>query len=153
MSTQVVARRLDERGKVCPDPTFDTRMALNEMASGDVLEVVSDYYPTKQTIPMLMAELGYPCEFSTATKPSSASSSRRSSREAKGGDNMAKIFVVATHATDDPTKATLAFITAVGAIGAGKEVTIGLVGESGQSDEGRQSRSPCTASGSSPCPS
>jgi len=43
---------------------------------------------------------------------------------------MAKILVVATHATDDPTKATLAFITAVGAIGAGKEVTIGLVGES-----------------------
>jgi len=62
MSTQVVARRLDERGKVCPDPTFDTRMALNQMASGEVLEVVSDYYPTKQTIPMLMAELGYPCE-------------------------------------------------------------------------------------------
>jgi len=42
---------------------------------------------------------------------------------------MAKIFVVATHATDDPTKATLAFVTAVGAIGAGKEVTMGLVGE------------------------
>lgn len=42
---------------------------------------------------------------------------------------MAKIFVVATHATDDPTKSTLAFITAVGAIGAGKEVSIGLVGE------------------------
>jgi predicted peroxiredoxin len=43
---------------------------------------------------------------------------------------MAKLFVVATHATDDPTKATLAFIAAVGAIGAGKEVTLGLVGES-----------------------
>lgn len=42
---------------------------------------------------------------------------------------MAKIFVVATHATDDPTKASLAFIAAVGAIGAGKEVTLGLVGE------------------------
>ena len=42
---------------------------------------------------------------------------------------MAKILVVATHATDDPTKSTLAFIAAVGAIGAGKEVTIGLVGE------------------------
>ena len=42
---------------------------------------------------------------------------------------MAKILTVATHATDDPTKATLAFITAVGAIGAGKEVTIALVGE------------------------
>ena len=42
---------------------------------------------------------------------------------------MAKVFVVATHATDDPTKSTLAFITAVGAVGAGKEVAIGLVGE------------------------
>jgi predicted peroxiredoxin len=42
---------------------------------------------------------------------------------------MAKILTIATHATDDPTKCTLAFITAVGALGAGKEVTIGLVGE------------------------
>jgi TusA-related sulfurtransferase len=69
MSTAVIARRLDERGKVCPDPTFDTRMTLNEMASGEVLEVVSDYYPTKQTIPMLMAELGYPCKLIDADKP------------------------------------------------------------------------------------
>ena len=42
---------------------------------------------------------------------------------------MAKILAVAAHATDSPTKSTLAFITAVGALGAGKEVTIGLVGE------------------------
>ncbi len=42
---------------------------------------------------------------------------------------MAKILVVATHATDDPTKCTLAFITAIGALGAGKEVTIALLGE------------------------
>ncbi len=42
---------------------------------------------------------------------------------------MAKILVVATHATDDPTKCTLAFITAIGALGAGKEVTLALVGE------------------------
>jgi TusA-related sulfurtransferase len=69
MSAQVVARRLDETGKVCPDPTFDTRMALNEMASGEVLEVVSDYYPAKQTIPRLMAELGYPCELIDGDRP------------------------------------------------------------------------------------
>jgi len=68
-STLVVARRLDSRGKVCPAPTFDTRMALNEMASGEVLEVVSDYYPTRQTIPMLMAELGYPCELIDGDQP------------------------------------------------------------------------------------
>ncbi len=42
---------------------------------------------------------------------------------------MGKILAVATHATDDPTKSSLAFITAVGALGAGKEVGIALLGE------------------------
>lgn len=42
---------------------------------------------------------------------------------------MTKILSVATHATDDPTKSTLAFVTAVGALGAGKEVSIALLGE------------------------
>jgi len=42
---------------------------------------------------------------------------------------MAKILAVATHASDDPTKSSLAFITAVGALGAGKEVGIALLGE------------------------
>jgi len=42
---------------------------------------------------------------------------------------MTRILTVATHATDDPTKSTLAFVTAVGALGAGKEVAIALVGE------------------------
>ena len=41
---------------------------------------------------------------------------------------MARILSVASHATDDPTKASLAFITAVGAVGAEKECTIVLVG-------------------------
>jgi len=42
---------------------------------------------------------------------------------------MAKILVVATHATDDPTKSTLAFATVAGAIGSGKEVGLALLGE------------------------
>ena len=42
---------------------------------------------------------------------------------------MSRILAVATHATDDPTKASLAFITALGALGAGKEVSIALLGE------------------------
>lgn len=42
---------------------------------------------------------------------------------------MARILAVATHATDDPTKCTLAFITAIGALGADKEVAIALLGE------------------------
>lgn len=40
-----------------------------------------------------------------------------------------RIVSVATHATDDPTKSTLAFVTAVGALAAGKEVSIVLIGE------------------------
>jgi len=42
---------------------------------------------------------------------------------------MSAILSIATHATDDPTKASLAFITAVGALGAKREVSIALLGE------------------------
>lgn len=42
---------------------------------------------------------------------------------------MAKILTVATHGTDDPTRCTLAFVTAVGALATGKEVGIALLGE------------------------
>ena len=42
---------------------------------------------------------------------------------------MTRILAVATHATDDPTKSSLAFITAVGALGAGIDVGIALLGE------------------------
>jgi predicted peroxiredoxin len=42
---------------------------------------------------------------------------------------MGKILAVTTHATDDQTKSTLAFVTAIGALGAGKEVSIALLGE------------------------
>ena len=42
---------------------------------------------------------------------------------------MTKILAVANHATDDPTMATVAFVTAIGALGAGKEIAIALVGE------------------------
>ncbi|MDO8735992.1 MAG: DsrE family protein [Thermoleophilia bacterium] len=42
---------------------------------------------------------------------------------------MARILAVTTHASDDPTKSSLAFITAAGAMEAGKEVAIALIGE------------------------
>ena len=42
---------------------------------------------------------------------------------------MTKILAVATHATDDPTKASLAFITALSASSAHIEATIALLGE------------------------
>ena len=58
----MVDHNLDLRGKVCPYPTLETRVLLKKMDAGEVLEVVTDYYPARQTIPALMEELGYPCE-------------------------------------------------------------------------------------------
>jgi len=47
----------------------DTRLTLKEMNPGEVLEVTTDYYPARQTIPSLMADLGYPCELLDSDKP------------------------------------------------------------------------------------
>jgi predicted peroxiredoxin len=46
-----------------------------------------------------------------------------------GGKHMAKLLYVATHGTDDPTKATFPFLMAKGAIEAGHESGIMLMGE------------------------
>lgn len=62
MPGRKITRTLDLRGQVCPGPTVDTKLALDELAPGDVLEVVLDYYPALQTIPDLMSELPFPCE-------------------------------------------------------------------------------------------
>ncbi len=50
MPEEKIDHRLDLRGKVCPYPTFDTRMTLKKMSMGQVLEVITDYYPARQTI-------------------------------------------------------------------------------------------------------
>ncbi len=69
MPSRAITRTLDVRGQVCPGPTVDTTLALRAMNPGDVLEVVTDYYPAKQTIPALMNELGYPCELLDGDQP------------------------------------------------------------------------------------
>lgn len=42
---------------------------------------------------------------------------------------MASIFYNGTYGSDDPTRATLPFLSASGAIDAGHETSVGLVGE------------------------
>jgi TusA-related sulfurtransferase len=69
VSAEKLTRRLDLRGSVCPGPTYETRLAAREMAAGETLEVITDYYPAKQTIPMLMQELGCSCELIDADQP------------------------------------------------------------------------------------
>ncbi len=62
-------RSLDVRGKICPYPTVDVRLTLMGMEVGQTLEVITDYYPARQTIPNLMAELGYPCQLLDGDQP------------------------------------------------------------------------------------
>jgi TusA-related sulfurtransferase len=69
MPIKKIDRHLDLRGKVCPYPTLEPKLALNEMSVGEVLEVVTDYYPARQTIPRLMKEYGHLCELVDGDKP------------------------------------------------------------------------------------
>ena len=69
MGVEKADRCLDLRGKVCPYPTLEPRLALNEMTAGEVLEVITDYYPARQTIPQLMQDLGYTYELVDGDKP------------------------------------------------------------------------------------
>ena len=69
MAAEKIDRRLDLRGKVCPYPTLESTLALNAMAAGEVLEVVTDYYPARQTIPQLMRERGYSYELLDGDQP------------------------------------------------------------------------------------
>lgn len=53
------ARILDLSGQRCPATTHETVKALQELNVGDVLEVVSDYYPARSTIPYHCDKRGY----------------------------------------------------------------------------------------------
>jgi TusA-related sulfurtransferase len=59
LAVTMPSRRLDMRGEVCPTPTEETMRVLEGMADGQVLEVESDYYPAKSTIPYLCDKRGY----------------------------------------------------------------------------------------------
>ena len=69
MPEEKADHRLDLIGSVCPYPTVKTNVALSKMAMGEVLEVITDYYPARQTIPDLTRELGYPCKLVDGEKP------------------------------------------------------------------------------------
>ena len=64
MSLQGVTpdRTLDVRGQVCPYPTVEMLKILNTMAEGELLEVVSDYMPSRYTIPQLCEQQRFPWE-------------------------------------------------------------------------------------------
>lgn len=52
-------RVLDCLGLYCPEPVFRTRLALDEMEMGDVLEVIADDPAAEEDIKRLVRRLGH----------------------------------------------------------------------------------------------
>ena len=53
------ALRVDLRGETCPTTSDVTLRVLEEMAPGEVLEITSDYYPARSTLPYHCDKRGY----------------------------------------------------------------------------------------------
>ena len=71
------ARRLDLRGQTCPTTADETLRVLEQLAAGDVLEVVSDYYPARSTLPYHCDKRGYRYHFADEDPGGLASPSGR----------------------------------------------------------------------------
>jgi len=69
MRTSKPNRRLDLRGETCPTTTDETFRVLETMAAGQILEITSDYYPAKSTIPFLCDKRGFHYTFIDEQQP------------------------------------------------------------------------------------
>ncbi|MCL6579732.1 MAG: sulfurtransferase TusA family protein [Candidatus Bathyarchaeota archaeon] len=52
-------KTLDCLGLYCPEPVFRTRMELDNMKAGEVLEILADDPAAEEDIPSLMKRLGH----------------------------------------------------------------------------------------------
>jgi len=59
LTGMVPARRLDLCGQTCPTTSDETLRVLEQLTIREVLEVVSDYYPARSTIPYHCDKRGY----------------------------------------------------------------------------------------------
>ena len=50
---------IDTKGRACPMPVLNTKMALNRIAPGETLEVIADDYGSEADIPALVRKLGH----------------------------------------------------------------------------------------------
>ncbi len=54
-----MATQLDVRGEICPYPMMKAAEALEKLADGETLEVLTDHAPALSTIPWEAAKHGY----------------------------------------------------------------------------------------------
>lgn len=69
MLGQKINHRIDLRGMVYPLSKLETHLTLKKMAPGDVLEVITDFFPIRQAILLLIRQLGYNYELIETDKP------------------------------------------------------------------------------------
>ncbi len=50
---------LDVRGQVCPMPVLKTKDTLEKLSSGDILEVIVDYPPSKENVKRFAESQGH----------------------------------------------------------------------------------------------
>ncbi len=59
-SRQIEANEvLDIRGEVCPFTFIETKLKLEEMKSGEVLEVITDHEPAAKDVPKSVEQEGH----------------------------------------------------------------------------------------------
>ena len=54
-----VGRELNLKGKTCPYTFIESMLALEEMATGEVLRVIVDYLPAVSDVPRSLKNEGY----------------------------------------------------------------------------------------------
>ena len=58
-----IDKRINIMGKICPYTVMETRDALKELSSGEILEVITDYKPAAtESIPNFCQKKKYPIE-------------------------------------------------------------------------------------------
>lgn len=58
MSKIQINRKLDCLGLFCPEPVFQTRMKMDELQKGEILEVIADDPAAEEDIKRLVKTLG-----------------------------------------------------------------------------------------------
>ena len=58
MSKIQISRKLDCLGLFCPEPVFQTRMEIDQLQKGEVLEVIADDPAAEEDIRRLVKTLG-----------------------------------------------------------------------------------------------
>lgn len=54
-----VNRKIDIRGEICPYTFVKSKLAIEELRSGQVLEIILDYAPAAENVPRSMKSEGH----------------------------------------------------------------------------------------------